>query len=182
MSKEEIPLHEIVLDILYHEDVTKPKPMATEEVLWKVENPDIALYHVKAVLEWLRLRGELEYRFSKYLLTEATFLELKEQFSSNKNTLTITAKERRKAAQMGNQKPQTTSSKKVNKTEQTKPKKSRQKRENTAHNIIKKQQAVPKKETIEQQKTEVTPKAEQKEKGLKQQFQKWWHKISRKEK
>lgn len=190
MSKEEIPLHEIVLDILYQENSTQPQLMSTEDILWKIGNPEIAIYHVKAVLEWLEARKDVEYRFSKYQLTKITFLELKKQYASTSKKLTPYAKERRKAAQFGQKSSKKTTSKrttkKTTKAEHVQPKietgKNKIKANTTTagdkDKLISKEKSITKVEQVVQQHNEL--KTEQKKEGLKKQLKKWWHKLNKK--
>lgn len=78
------PLHEIVLKILFFEDTEKAAKMTAENVLWKIDNPEISERQVREVLDWLVRQKRVELYLGKYSLDRIEFLEQKEIFENQK--------------------------------------------------------------------------------------------------
>lgn len=173
-----MPLHEMVLDALYLKNVTGPQAISTEEALLEMGHPTLALYQVKQVLEWLRVRGDVEYRFSKYLLTQATFLELKGYHDSHKKKLTPTAKIRRKEAQVST-KNEGKARTKIEKKEPTISQQQVVKRPKAQQNKSRKIEEIHERTTHQEQQKQVKKEAVvlPQQKSLKTRFQKWWRSI-----
>ncbi len=74
-----LPLHEVVLQIMFFEDVEKATSMSTEDVLWRIDNPEISERQVKEVLDWLVRQKKVEYYLGKYSIDRLEFLAQKER-------------------------------------------------------------------------------------------------------
>lgn len=78
MAKE--ALHEHILRIAFAADLDRPAQLSSEDVFWKLEDPDLTRPQVKECLEWLTHRGDLTFDLGKYGLSRVKFFELKEEF------------------------------------------------------------------------------------------------------
>lgn len=72
------PLHEIVLRTAFLANTDRPELLSTEDVFWKLEDPNLMMSSLKEVLEWLVRQGDMERDLGKYILSRSRFFELKE--------------------------------------------------------------------------------------------------------
>ncbi len=72
---EEKPLHEVVLDILYFEDVEKPVGLSPEDIFLIIKDAEISERKIREVLEWLVLQKRVVRQFGKYYLDKYEFIE-----------------------------------------------------------------------------------------------------------
>ncbi|NDV17754.1 hypothetical protein GO009_17200 [Muricauda sp. TY007] len=79
-----IPLHEVVLKIMYLENVHKAAEMAPKDVLWRINNPEISERQIREVLDWLVLHKKVNLYLGKYSLDRVTFLEQMELYEEAK--------------------------------------------------------------------------------------------------
>ncbi|WP_271783469.1 DUF5457 domain-containing protein [Aquimarina algiphila] len=78
MSKRtELPIHEVILKIMYKEDKEKPKGLTAGDVLWKIDNPEITERYVREVLDWLVRENKVTLYLDKYSLDRHEFLDQK---------------------------------------------------------------------------------------------------------
>lgn len=73
----ELPLHEVILKIMYNEDREKPKALSPKDILWKIDNPEITERYVREVLDWLVRERKVSMYLDKYSLDRYEFLEQK---------------------------------------------------------------------------------------------------------
>jgi len=73
----ELPLHEVVLKIMFHEDIEKAASMKAEDILWRIDNPEITQRKVTEVLNWLIHKKRVDLYLGKYTINRIEFLELK---------------------------------------------------------------------------------------------------------
>ncbi|WP_196892310.1 DUF5457 domain-containing protein [Aureivirga marina] len=77
------PLHEVVLRIMFHQNKKKAEYMSVNDILWKIDNPDIAERQIKEVLDWLVHHRKVEVYLGKYCLDRVEFLEQKKFYEDN---------------------------------------------------------------------------------------------------
>ncbi len=78
MSKRtDLPIHEVILKIMYKEDKEKPIGLTAGDVLWKIDNPEITERYVREVLDWLVRENKVKLYLDKYSLDRYEFLEQK---------------------------------------------------------------------------------------------------------
>lgn len=78
MSKRtDLPIHEVILKIMYKEDKEKPIGVSASDVLWKIDNPEITERYVREVLDWLVRENKVTSYLDKYSLDRHEFLEQK---------------------------------------------------------------------------------------------------------
>lgn len=73
-----LPLHEVVLKIMFFENMEKAAAMRVEDILWKIDNPEISERQIREVLEWLVNQKKVEHYLGKYSIERIEFLEQKE--------------------------------------------------------------------------------------------------------
>ncbi|MCG8697554.1 MAG: DUF5457 domain-containing protein, partial [Bacteroidales bacterium] len=78
--KTELPIHDVILRIMYLEDMEKPKEMSPKDVLWKIDNPEITERYIREVLDWLVREKKVNSYLDKYTLERYEFLELKKKY------------------------------------------------------------------------------------------------------
>ncbi len=78
-----LPLHEVVLKIMYLENVHKAAEMAPKDVLWRINNPEISERQIREVLDWLVLHKKVNLYLGKYSLDRITFLEQNELYEAS---------------------------------------------------------------------------------------------------
>ncbi|WP_459211965.1 DUF5457 domain-containing protein [Aquimarina rhabdastrellae] len=78
----DLPIHEVILRIMYFEDKEKPATLSPEDILWKIDNPEITERYVKEVLNWLVRERKVTTYLNKYTLDRYEFLELKTRFAA----------------------------------------------------------------------------------------------------
>ncbi len=81
-KKSEKPLHVLVLEIMYFSNVEKPIAVSANDILWKIDNPEITERHLKEVLDWLVHKKEVTVYLGKYTLDRYAYLALKEQYNN----------------------------------------------------------------------------------------------------
>ena len=78
MSKPtELPIHEVILKIMFKEDKEKPIGLTASDVLWKIDNPEISERHIREVLDWLVRENRVKLYLEKYSLDRYEFLDQK---------------------------------------------------------------------------------------------------------
>ncbi|USD26864.1 DUF5457 domain-containing protein [Flagellimonas marinaquae] len=78
-----VPLHEIVLKIMYLENVQKAAEMAPKDVLWRINNPEISERQIREVLDWLVMHNKVNLYLGKYSLDRIAFLEQMELYEDS---------------------------------------------------------------------------------------------------
>lgn len=76
-SKEEIPLHETVLKIMFDANSEKPAEMTSNDVFWKISDPAVSERNIAEVLTWLVGQRKVDHFAGKYSLDRFEFLEQK---------------------------------------------------------------------------------------------------------
>lgn len=74
----DLPLHEVILQIMFLENKEKAAEIKPSEVLWKIDNPEITERQVREVLDWLVHHKRVELYLGKYCLNRIEFLKQKE--------------------------------------------------------------------------------------------------------
>lgn len=82
----DLPLHEVVLKIMFHENTEKAVPMTPADVLWKIDNPEISERQIREVLDWLVRQKKVELYLGKYSIDRIEFLEQKELYQASLKT------------------------------------------------------------------------------------------------
>ncbi len=78
MSKPtELPIHEVILKIMFKEDKEKPIGLTSGDILWKIDNPEISERYVREVLDWLVREKKVKLYLNKYSLDRYEFLDQK---------------------------------------------------------------------------------------------------------
>lgn len=73
----DLPIHEVILKIMYKTDREKPIGLTTADILWKIDNPEITERYVREVLDWLVRERKVKLYLEKYSLDRYEFLEQK---------------------------------------------------------------------------------------------------------
>lgn len=81
----DMPLHEVVLHIMFTKNTEKAAAITPEDILWKINNPEISERNIREVLEWLVLHKRVEKYLGKYSLDRIEFLGLKERYTNHKS-------------------------------------------------------------------------------------------------
>lgn len=71
----DLPIHEVILKIMYNANREKPIGLTTADVLWKIDNPEITEQYIREVLDWLVRQKKVELYLDKYSLNRYEFLE-----------------------------------------------------------------------------------------------------------
>lgn len=79
----DLPLHEVVLKIMFHENTEKAAAMTAKDVLWRIDNPEISERQVREVLNWLVRQKKAELYLGKYSIDRIEFLEQKELYEQH---------------------------------------------------------------------------------------------------
>ncbi len=79
----DLPLHEVVLKIMFYENVAKATEMTPEDVLWRIDNAEISERQVREVLEWLVREKKVTCYLGKYSLDRVEFLEQKKMYDAD---------------------------------------------------------------------------------------------------
>ena len=74
-TPEEIPLHEVVLKIMYEANKEKPALLATNDVFWKITDASVNERNITEVLVWLVTQKRVERNSGKYSLDRFEFLD-----------------------------------------------------------------------------------------------------------
>lgn len=85
---EEKPLHEIILDVLYCADDTKPVALTPETIFFILQDASISEKKITEVLEWLVAKRRVEKQAGKYWLDKYEFIE-KANNRKNVNKLSL---------------------------------------------------------------------------------------------
>ena len=80
----DLPLHEVVLKIMFHENIEKAAAMTSKDVLWRIDNPEISERQVREVLDWLVRQRKVELYLGKYSIDRIEFLQQKELYEQAK--------------------------------------------------------------------------------------------------
>lgn len=70
-----LPIHEVILKIMYDANREKPIGLTAEDILWKIDNPEITEIYLQQVMEWLVRQKKVELYLGKYTLDRYEFLE-----------------------------------------------------------------------------------------------------------
>ncbi len=76
----DLPIHEVILKIMYFEDREKPIELSPADILWKIDNPEITERYVREVLNWLVREKKVKSYLDKYSLDRHEFLEQKAKY------------------------------------------------------------------------------------------------------
>jgi len=74
-----LPIHEVILKIMYNADREKPIGLTSSDILWKIDNPEITERYVREVLGWLERERKVKLYLDKYSLDRHEFLSQKTQ-------------------------------------------------------------------------------------------------------
>jgi len=77
-TKTDLPLHDVVLTIMFDGNEEKPVPFTSENILWRIDNPEISERDVKEVLDWLVIQRRVKYHIGQYTMDRYEFLDQKE--------------------------------------------------------------------------------------------------------
>jgi hypothetical protein len=72
-----LPIHEVILKIMYNADREKPIGLTSSDILWKIDNPEITERYVREVLGWLVRERKVKLYLEKYSLDRHEFLAQK---------------------------------------------------------------------------------------------------------
>lgn len=72
-----LPIHEVILKIMYNADREKPIGLSSSDILWKIDNPEITERYVREVLGWLVRERKVKLYLEKYSLDRHEFLTQK---------------------------------------------------------------------------------------------------------
>jgi hypothetical protein len=72
---KEIPLHDVVLKIMFEENKERPAQLAVSEVFWKISDAAITEHNILEVLNWLVGHKRVEKASGKYSLDRYEFLD-----------------------------------------------------------------------------------------------------------
>lgn len=75
--KNDRPLHEVVLEIMFKISPEKPVYVTVTDVLWNIDDQDMTERDIKEVMEWLVRQRHITRYLDKYCLDRITYLELK---------------------------------------------------------------------------------------------------------
>lgn len=78
-----LPLHEVILQILFVENTEKAAEMTSQDVLWRIDNPEISERQVREVLDWLVVKKKASLYLGKYSIDRIEFLEQKEIYKTS---------------------------------------------------------------------------------------------------
>lgn len=76
-TSTDLPIHEVVLKIMYNEDKEKPIELKPKDILWKIDNPEITERYIREVLDWLVREKRVKRYLDKYSLDRYEFLDQK---------------------------------------------------------------------------------------------------------
>lgn len=76
-SKQEIPLHETVLKIMFEANREKPAELTAIDIYWKTSDPAVSERNIVEVLNWLVAQRKVDHFAGKYSLDRFEFLEQK---------------------------------------------------------------------------------------------------------
>lgn len=74
-TEEEIPLHEIILKLMFEENKEGAAGLSVNDIFWKSSDPMLRESQVEDVLEWLLHHRRVEHRAGKYSLDRFEMLE-----------------------------------------------------------------------------------------------------------
>lgn len=84
MSKTtDLPIHEVILKIMYHADKEKSAELSAQDILWKIDNPEITERYIREVLGWLIREKKVQLYLNKYSLDRYEFLEQKSKYDDD---------------------------------------------------------------------------------------------------
>ena len=78
-----LPLHEVVLKIMFYEDIEKAAEMTAEDVLWRIDNPEISERQIREVLDWLVHQKKVVRYLGKYSIDRVEFIAQKELYKTS---------------------------------------------------------------------------------------------------
>ena len=74
-TPKEKPLHDIVLGLMFEENIERPAKLSARDVFVKMPNTTVSESNVKEVLEWLVHQKRVEYSLGKYSMDRFEFLD-----------------------------------------------------------------------------------------------------------
>ncbi|MCJ8289303.1 MAG: DUF5457 domain-containing protein [Crocinitomicaceae bacterium] len=74
-TQEEIPLHEVVLELMFEANKEKPAELSANEVFWKISDSSLIERNISEVLNWLVSKRRAEEYLEKYTLSRNEFLD-----------------------------------------------------------------------------------------------------------
>ena len=78
-TKEEVPLHEVVLKTMFEVNKDKPAELSAGDVFWRLSDPSIREQQITEVLNWLVHKRKVDHYAGKYSLDRFEFLEQKKK-------------------------------------------------------------------------------------------------------
>lgn len=81
---KEIPLHEVVLEIMFNANPDKPEELTATDIFWKTNDPAISERQIVEVLNWLVSHGRVEHLTGKYSLDRFEFIDQKNNAATKK--------------------------------------------------------------------------------------------------
>ncbi|WP_214984121.1 DUF5457 domain-containing protein [Tenacibaculum dicentrarchi] len=84
-TSTDLPIHEVILKIMYNADREKPMGLTTSDILWKIDNPEITERYVREVSDWLVRERKVKLYLDKYSLDRHEFLEQKAKSEEEKD-------------------------------------------------------------------------------------------------
>lgn len=79
-TSTDLPIHDVILKIMYNADREKPIGLTAGDVLWKIDNPEITERYVREVLDWLVREKRAQVYLDKYSLDRYEFLDQKAKY------------------------------------------------------------------------------------------------------
>ncbi len=74
---EDLPLHEVVLEIMFKASKERPAEFTLDDIFWKISDPSVRESQLGDVLKWLAHHHRVEHRLGKYSLDRIEFLDQK---------------------------------------------------------------------------------------------------------
>jgi Family of unknown function (DUF5457) len=74
-------LHDQILRVAFLANPSRPTWLSSEDVFWKLENPQLSLVKIRECMEWLVQRGDMAQDLGRFGLTAIKFFELRQQFA-----------------------------------------------------------------------------------------------------
>ena len=91
-TSTELPIHDVILKIMYNANREKPVGLTAGDVLWKIDNPEITERYVREVLDWLVREKRIQLYLDKYSLDRYEFLDQKAKYQEEEKDEVIETK------------------------------------------------------------------------------------------
>lgn len=92
-TQEELPLHEVVLKLMFEFNKEKPAELTSTDIFWKISDPSLSEIQITQVLNWLVNEKRLEKFVGKYSLDRFEFLEQRKRYNAETNPESATSTE-----------------------------------------------------------------------------------------